>query len=107
MRAARLACLTRSAGIGASSDGILASAVPILSYTVLYEPQPDGGFTVLVPALPGCVTEGDTIEEARRMAADAIRAYCESLLQDGEPLPPDVPEPPRHERIEVSLAGSR
>lgn len=35
----------------------------VLAYTVLYEPQPEGGFTVVVPALPGCVTEGDTMEE--------------------------------------------
>jgi predicted RNase H-like HicB family nuclease len=39
------------------------------------------------------------------MAEDAIRAYCESLEKDGEPLPPDVAEPPRHERLEISLAG--
>jgi predicted RNase H-like HicB family nuclease len=78
----------------------------VLSYTVVFEPQPQGGFTVHVPALPGCVTEGDTIEEARRMAADAIQAYCESLLKDGDPLPHDIAEPPRHERIKVSLAHS-
>lgn len=76
----------------------------VLSYTVLYEPQPEGGFTVVVPALPGCVTQGETLEQAREMAGDAIRAYCESLLADGESLPPDVPEPPRHERVEVRLA---
>ena len=73
------------------------------TYTVIYEPQPEGGYTVTVPALPGCVTEGDTLEEARRMAEDAIRLYCESLLSDGEPLPPDVTEPPVHERIAVPL----
>jgi antitoxin HicB len=44
-----------------------------LSYTVILEPQPDGGFTVLVPALPEVVTEGDTEEEALAMARDAIR----------------------------------
>jgi predicted RNase H-like HicB family nuclease len=52
------------------------------------------------------VTEGDTLEEARRMAADAIQAYCESLLKDGDPLPHDIAEPPRHERIKVSLSHS-
>ena len=76
----------------------------VLSYTVLFEPQPEGGFTVHVPALPGCITEGETIEEARRMAADAIRAYCESLLADGEPIPPDVAEAPRLEQLKVELA---
>jgi len=44
------------------------------------------------------------MEEARAMAADAIAAYCESLVADGEPLPPDVVEPPRHERVEVRVS---
>lgn len=43
------------------------------SYSVILEPQPDGGFTVLVPALPEVVTEGETEEEALAMARDAIR----------------------------------
>jgi predicted RNase H-like HicB family nuclease len=77
----------------------------MLRYTVVYEPQPEGGFTVHVPALPGCITEGDTLEEARRMAADAIRAYCESLMKDGEPIPADIVAPPVHERLEVALTG--
>ena len=76
----------------------------VLSYTVYFEPQPEGGFSVYVPALLGCTTEGDTMDEARRMATDAIRAYCESLVKDGEPLPPDVSEPPHHERLEVQFA---
>ena len=79
--------------------------MPVPTYTVIYEPQPEGGYTVAVPALPGCVTEGDTLDEARRMAEDAIRAYCESLLKDGEPLPPDVSEAPVHERLSVPLAA--
>jgi len=74
-------------------------------YTVIYEPQPEGGYTVTVPALPGCVTEGDTIEHARSMAADAIRGYCESLLADGLSLPTDVVRPPRHERLAVALSA--
>jgi predicted RNase H-like HicB family nuclease len=84
--------------------GYAGLAMRTLSYTVLFEPQPEGGYTVHVPALPGCVTEGETMEETRRMAEDAIRAYCESLVADGEPLPPDLSEPPRHERIRVELA---
>jgi len=46
-----------------------------------------GEYLVSVPALPGCYTEGRTLEEAREMAADAIRAYCTSLLKHGEPIP--------------------
>ena len=58
-------------------------------YTVLYEPAEEGGFVVTVPALPGLVTEGDTLDEARLMAEDAIRGYLESLLKDHLPIPPD------------------
>jgi antitoxin HicB len=53
--------------------------VKILNYTVLMTPDETGGYVVTCPALPGLVTEGDTLEEAREMAADAIRGYIESL----------------------------
>lgn len=80
--------------------------VRTLSYTVLYEPQPEGGYTVTVPALPGCITEGDTLEEARTMAEDAIRAYCESLIADGQPLPADIEGKPLHEKLTVPLPAA-
>jgi antitoxin HicB len=60
-----------------------------LSYTVLMTPDATGGYVVTCPALPGLVTEGDTLEEAREMAADAIRCYIEGLQKDGEPIPVD------------------
>jgi antitoxin HicB len=63
----------------------------ILNYTVLMTPDETGGYVVTCPALPGLVTEGDTLEEARAMAADAIRCYVESLMEDGEPVPTDNP----------------
>jgi len=59
------------------------------NFTVLYEPAEEGGYVVKCPALPGLVTEGDTLEEARAMAEDAIRAYLESLRKDGLPVPED------------------
>ena len=63
-------------------------------YTVVLEPDPEeGGYTVTVPALPGCVTEGDTLEEAIEMARDAIRGYIESLKMAGEPIPEEKAEP--------------
>jgi predicted RNase H-like HicB family nuclease len=49
--------------------------------------EPEGGYTVLVPALPGCITYGKTVEEAIVMAKDAIRGYVESLIEDGEEIP--------------------
>ncbi len=61
------------------------------SYTVLFEPAEEGGYVVFCPALPGLVTEGDTFEEARERATEAIQGYLESLIQDGEPIPPDKP----------------
>jgi len=62
-----------------------------LRYTLLFQPEPEGGFTVIVPALPGCVTYGSTYDEAMSMADDAIRVYLESLAEDGEEIPaPDA-----------------
>ena len=59
----------------------------ILNYTVIMTPDETGGYVVTCPALPGLVTEGGTLEEAREMAADAIRGYIKSLQKDGEPIP--------------------
>ena len=61
----------------------------ILNFTVIITPDVSGGYVVTGPALPGLVTEGDTLEEARAMGADAIRGYLESLEKDGEPIPVD------------------
>jgi len=75
----------------------------VLNYTVIFEPQPEGGYTAIVPALSGCVSEGDTLKEAREMVADAIKAYCESLIKDGEPIPKDVDIEPIKEKVKVTL----
>jgi predicted RNase H-like HicB family nuclease len=56
-------------------------------YTVLFEPAEEGGYVVTCPALPGLVTEGDTREQARAMAAEAICGYLEALTKDGGPIP--------------------
>ena len=61
-------------------------------YTTLFEPLAEGGFNVLVPAIPEICTFGETLEEAREMARDAIRCYLESALKTGEPIPGDVAE---------------
>ena len=63
-------------------------------YTILLEPDPEeGGYTVTVPALPGIVTEGDTIEEAIAMARDAITLHIEGMIADGEPVPEEKEHP--------------
>lgn len=59
----------------------------ILKYTVIFEPAEEGGYVVSVPALPGCVTEGDTLEEAMEMVKDAISGYIASLKKHGESIP--------------------
>jgi predicted RNase H-like HicB family nuclease len=61
----------------------------VLSYRVVLRPEPEGGYTVLAPSLPGLVTFGDTIEEAKAMALDAIEAYLKSLEKHGEELKDD------------------
>ena len=63
------------------------------TYTVLFERFEDEGrndYIVRVPALPGCVTWGHTLEEAHETAADAIQCYLEGMLKDHEPIPEDV-----------------
>ena len=63
-------------------------------YTVLLTPDPDeGGYTVTVPALPGCITEGDTLEDALANAREAIRCHLEGLVADGEPIPEEQTHP--------------
>jgi predicted RNase H-like HicB family nuclease len=59
-----------------------------LNYNVVFTPEPEGGFTVTVPALPGCVTYGKTLKEAKTMAQDAIEAMIFSLKKVGQPIPP-------------------
>jgi len=58
-----------------------------LRYTVLLDPDPDGGFTVTVPAIPSVVTEGDTRDEALANAREAIALALEAMAADGE-IPP-------------------
>jgi predicted RNase H-like HicB family nuclease len=59
------------------------------TYRILLTPEDEGGFSVSVPALPGCFTQGETVEEAIEMAREAISVYIESLEEEGEPIPDD------------------
>ena len=58
-----------------------------LSYRILLRKEPEGGYTVSVPSLPGCVTYGDAIKEAIAMAKEAIELYIESLREHNEEIP--------------------
>ena len=57
------------------------------TYTLVFNPEPERGFTVTCPALPGLVTYGETLDEARAMAQDAIEGLIEVMLERGEVLP--------------------
>ncbi len=60
---------------------------PELRYTVVLLPDADGGYVVTVPSLPGCVTQGDSREDALRNAQEAIEVYIEDCRLAGEPIP--------------------
>ena len=56
----------------------------IYKYTVLFEPIEEGGYNVVIPAIPEICTFGETLEEAREMAKDAIHCFLESAIKAGE-----------------------
>lgn len=58
-----------------------------LRYKILIRPETDGTYTVIVPSLPGCLTFGNTIEEALEMAKEAIDVYIENLISRGKEIP--------------------
>lgn len=70
----------------------------IFTYTAVFEPAEEGGYVVTIPSLPGCVTQGETFEEAKRMAKDAIQLYLKVLHEEGEEIPTE-----REERVEVRI----
>jgi antitoxin HicB len=63
-------------------------------YTIVLIPEPEeGGYSVVVPSLPGCVTQGETIEEAIAMAQDAIGGWITVAEKHGEPIPEETQHP--------------
>ncbi len=72
-------------------------------YTIILDPdEEEGGYTVTVPALPGCITQGETLEEAIAMARDAIQGYLEALAKDGQPIPEERQHP---QALTISVAA--
>jgi antitoxin HicB len=67
-------------------------------YDVVLMPEDDGGYSVTVPTLPGCVSQGETREEALSMIREAIELYLESLDAHHDP----IPGPIEIERVTVS-----
>jgi len=74
----------------------------VARFLVYIEPAEEGGYIVSVPALPGCVTQGETREEALAMARDAIQGYIASLRKHGESLPEGY-ETAEFDVVEVEL----
>lgn len=63
-----------------------------MKYRVLIEQDEDGFFVAEVPALPGCISQGETRDEALRNIREAITGYLESLTEHHEPIPPSIHE---------------
>lgn len=64
----------------------------IKAYTVFFEKAPEGGYVAVVPALPGCMTQGETFEEAKENIKDAISGYIAVLKEDGDEIPQEPAE---------------
>ena len=77
-----------------------------IHYNTIFKIEPEGGFTVIVPSLPGCVTYGKNLEEAKEMAIDAIEGYLESLKKHGELIPSDEADFLTHLEIKSPILNS-
>ncbi|MDP1726078.1 MAG: type II toxin-antitoxin system HicB family antitoxin [Bacteroidota bacterium] len=60
-----------------------------MQFKILIQKEPEGAYTALVPRLPGCITYGETIDEALAMSKEAIGLYIEELKSRGEGIPDD------------------
>ncbi len=63
-----------------------------MKFRVVIEQDEDGKFIASCPTLPGCWSQGDTRDEAKRNIADAIKGYLASLEEHGDPIPPPINE---------------
>jgi len=73
------------------------------NYAVIFEPAEEGGYTAVVPALPGCVSEGDSLEETRRNSREAMKGYLETLVAHGGSIPDDITGEPLCEKTSVAM----
>ena len=67
------------------------------TYRIVLRKEPEGAYTAFVPSLPGCITWGNSVEQALEMAKEAIEGYIAVLQEEGEPVPDD------NETLEYSL----
>ncbi len=67
------------------------TAVQEYSYTIILHPEPEkGGYSVTVTALPGCLAQGETLEEAIALAKEAIALHIQGLVEEGRPVPQET-----------------
>jgi antitoxin HicB len=74
----------------------------VRTYSIVVDPEPEGGYTVTVPALPGCITQAETIEDCIARAQEAISLYLEDLVASGEPIPEEKEHP---QLLQVTVAA--
>jgi len=72
-----------------------------MSYTVILERESDGGYVASVPALPGCVSQGDTRQEVLSNIREAIQLYIEDCIDAGDPVPQEAGK----EFVEIEAAS--
>lgn len=76
------------------------------TYKIHLQPEPEGGYTVTVPALPGCVSYGATLDEAIEQAQEAIAGFLETLVDLGRSIPQEAPTLPVDALIRVELPAA-
>jgi predicted RNase H-like HicB family nuclease len=79
------------------------------TYVFAFNPEPEGGYTVTCPALPGLVTYGESLKEAREMARDASEGLIEAMIEQGTEIPESDPSTAlkRYERFAHTLQDDR
>lgn len=73
----------------------------VRTYSIVVDPDDVSGYTVTVPSLPGCVTQGETVDECLEHAREAIELHIETLRAAGEPVPEEH-EPPQLLQVTVA-----
>lgn len=76
------------------------------TFTVLFEPSEEGGYTATVPALPGCISEGKDLDEAKQNIKEAIELHLESMLEDGETIPDEGVVEVIKDKVTISLEAA-
>ena len=74
-----------------------------MRHTIILEQEPDGGYVATVPALPGCVSQGDTRDEVQKNIREAADLYIEDCIAAGDPVPTEA----GREYLELTTSSPR